>query len=761
MNRWIKAIIITAGVILGLWLLIMFVVSPIGKVVVEKKSPDFIGRNVEIGTLRVDPFLGAVTIKDFSLKEVNGDSVFVEFDKLYVRLSLPKLLFKKVQLRHIWLNGFSVNVEQKDSVFNFTDIIERFKKDEDEENDIKDTVPSSWKVLLDDIRLHGGKIGYCDISNDRAWKIENINLDIPGLHFDNHQTDAGLSLDLPDNGGNLNLKGSYNVAHGVYSLFVDMTDIDLNQALPLVQDYLNIKQLDALVSGNLKANGRFDDMSSLRLEGVVEVDGVDIRDEDRQTVLAAEHIGVKIESVNPMAMVVKLDSIIIDSVSVNFVRDKNYDTFSRLIKSNSNNKQKANENLDESEDLMTQAEELENDSSVVEIKNKKPLPDIRINYLLLKNSVVHYVDRTLPSKFKYDISKISVRANNVNLRGKQNHIMIGANLPNGGSVMANWKGGIDLENDNVKLVAMVRNMQLKDLSPFMEYMFAYPIKSGSLSVTSDNTFVYGRLDGTTKLDILNMELGKKTRNDAQLKRVPLKTAIEMLTDFNGKISLTLPMAGNINNPKFSLRKIVMGTIGNVLLKATATPFAAMARSKGFSTDDLEQLGVDLLTPDFNLEQYAKMDVIAEMMKEKQDLQLYMQQSFNLEDAMQQLAVFNLKRDYFLTQHPSIDGSKRLSLVEIEKVKAIKDADKGFEGYYKPLCKKKGKLYEKALDYYGADSVKNEILRHAEIRNKILTRYMVEQKGIDKQRVEIRTAADASLVVYKGKPKYDIKALVKQ
>ena len=71
------------------------------------------------------------------------------------------------------------------------------------------------------------------------------------------------------------------------------------------------------------------------------------------------------------------------------------------------------------------------------------------------------------------------------------------------------------------------------------------------------------------------------------------------------------------------------------------------------------------------------------------------------------------------------------------------------------------MHEKALDYYGADSVKNEILHHAEIRNKILTRYMVEQKGIDRSRLEISTAADASLVVYKGKPKYDIKALIKQ
>ena len=583
---------------------------------------------------------------------------------------------------------------------------------------------------------------------------ENINIDIPGLHFDNRQTDAGLSLNLPDNGGNLLLQGAYNMAQGAYALNINMTDIDLNQTLPLVQDYMNIKQLDALLSGHLKANGRLDDAANIHIAGYLSVDGIDIRDADRQTFLAAEHIGIKIEQFNPKNMLMRFDSILVDSLHLNYIKTKNYDTFSRLMKSSE--KQKT-QTIDENEDIMLEAEELESDSSISVPQKKNNLPDLFIKQLSLRSSDIHYEDRTLPSRFKYDISHVSVRSENFNMRGKQNHLLINAHLPNGGSVMANWKGGIDPERDNIKVVAMLRNVQLRDLSPYMEYMFAYPVNSGSLSVTSDNTFISGRLEGTTKLDILDLKLGRKKHIDAQLKRVPLKTAIELLTDLNGKISLSIPLFGNVNNPKFSLRKVVMGTLGNVLLKATATPFAAMARSKNIKIDDLSLLEIDMLTPDFTLEQYQKIDLLAEMMNEKQEINLQMVQQFNLQKAMAELAVFNLKRDYYLQEHPSIDGTKRLSLVEIEKVRSIKDGDAGFTAYYKSVCAGKGKLSDRALNYYTPDSVKTEVLRKAQIRNNILTRYLTQQKNINKKRVSIRTADDATLVVYKGKEKYSIES----
>jgi hypothetical protein len=47
----------------------------------------------------------------------------------------------------------------------------------------------------------------------------------------------------------------------------------------------------------------------------------------------------------------------------------------------------------------------------------------------------------------------------------------------------------------------------------------------------------------------------------------LKLAIALLKDVDGKISIELPVTGDLNNPQFSVMPIVWQTLRNLIVKA--------------------------------------------------------------------------------------------------------------------------------------------------------------------------------------------------
>ena len=319
--------------------------------------------------------------------------------------------------------------------------------------------------------------------------------------------------------------------------------------------------------------------------------------------------------------------------------------------------------------------------------------------------------------------------------------------------MLNWRGSLDYKKKDSRVVAMLRNVQLEGLSPWTEYMFAYPVKKGILSLTSDNTLQKGVIDGLQKIEIYDFKLGRKQNNDAEFKSLPLKSAIALMTDMSGKILIEVPVEGDLNEPKFSLGKVIGRAIGNTLLKATAAPFVAMAQASGIQAGDLNQMSVDLLQPDLSLEQYKKLDLIAQMLTEQENLSLRMVQQFNMKTAIQERALFNLKRSYYEQQNADAIGS--LTLLDIEKIKKINNNDQQFKHYAEELTGKRGSLTSRAVEYYTEDSLQAEVLRYAEMRNRILTNYLCKQKDIKAKRVSITTDSAENLTAYKGQDRYEV------
>ena len=157
-----------------LFAFILAVASPAAKYVVNNYGEQILGRQLHVDRVIINPYWGGVTINGFECKELNGETNFVSFDRLYVQIALPQLVVKRVTLRHIHLDGFNGQVLKNNDKVNFSDIIERFSKKDTIQPE--DATKSGWKVKLKDIRINNSNIRYRDVISDKQWKLEDLSL---------------------------------------------------------------------------------------------------------------------------------------------------------------------------------------------------------------------------------------------------------------------------------------------------------------------------------------------------------------------------------------------------------------------------------------------------------------------------------------------------------------------------------------------------------------------------------------------------------
>ena len=539
-KKAIKVLCWVVGVPVGLLVLVMLL-SPVVKVVVNHCGPDIVGRELRVKHVFIDPFFGTVRLTDFHCKEADGETDFVAFDKLYVRMRWAKLAGKEVDIRHIHLTNWSGEILSESQALNFSDIIERFSS---KDSVPRDTVPSEWTVSLNDIRLVNGRLLYHDLVRDNRWEVDNINLHIPGLYFGAQQSRAGLQFDLPT-GGSVNIKAGYVMASHRYTVTLGLENVNSNVALPLVQDYLRVSGLGALINGELFINGSLDNVRDIIASGALSVNGLQITDEDDEPVAGLDEIRLVIRRGDIAHNRYLLDTLAISGLTGHFERNEKYNTFSRLKQD---------------------VPEIEPDSVTVEVDEdtvKTPPLTWEARYLRITGQDISFEDYSMRKNFEYAINDFTLSGEDVTAQG-HNSLRLVAHAGKRATLNATFTGGTDIRHGQHTLNIRLAGVDIKDFSQYAEYYFGYPLNNGVLALQSSSTVTNGHLNSNNKITIDHPEVGKKMKlRKPKIKNVPLKLGVEMLTSAQDVMVLEVPVAGNINSPKFRFGKVAGRAIAKV------------------------------------------------------------------------------------------------------------------------------------------------------------------------------------------------------
>lgn len=127
------------------------------------------------------------------------------------------------------------------------------------------------------------------------------------------------------------------------------------------------------------------------------------------------------------------------------------------------------------------------------------------------------------------------------------------------------------ENQETEIKTQLKELNLPDISTYIEQALAYEIESGHLDLNLDANIISGQLNGKANIKMRGTELKpidvkNKLAKDDSL--VSFGSALNMLKDAKGNIKLSLPLTGNVNSPEFGLSGLM------ALLVKQATMMAA-------------------------------------------------------------------------------------------------------------------------------------------------------------------------------------------
>ena len=714
LNKPVKILLIIAGSLFGLFLLIAILVSPIAHYYLEKHSKELCNRVVTMDKLCVNLFNGSVTIQGFKALEENDKDVMLTFDKLKVNMSLAYLLGKTVKITEITLINPDVTVLQNGNRFNFSDIIDFYKTDKP-----KDTVPSKWTVDLRNITLEGGDVLYRDLAVGSRFKLNELALAIPRIYFSSENTDIGLDLKF-DDGGDLNIKLLYAIENNAYNLAVKLNQFSVSAAAPYIKQFLNVGDVGGRLTTDLNIVGDLDHILDIVADGTVVFQNLFVTDPKSGEVFS--EIGklyIGIEKIDIKQNIYHFSKVLTSNANFNFEITEEGNAISRMLA------------LDDKIDS-TETETEEVDTAVKVSKN--PI-DFLIKDLAISDSRFCYCDYTLRDTVRIPVSQVSSGIQNFRLDGP-----ITANLSavvgESGQLTAHWEGNFS-NIENQKFGVFLKNFKLKTISPYSVHYLAHPISDGVMSFADKSTIVNNYITSDNKIDIYNCVVEKKIKGAEKEFNIPLRAAVYILSDRNGKIAFDLPVKGDLKSPEFSYGKIIFKTFCNLIVKIAAAPIDLIVKSLNKEPDIFADILYDIHPQGLGSESDDQLNKIVDALKEKDELILEVQQSLNREENRKEYALFSAKMDY-CRQNGTADGPALYNAAS-----AVKNSEPKFQKYVEKQldgASVNGDLGDKCLKLYNLETIDSRINQNIERRNEHILSVFTTQ-GIPADRIQMMPIGD--------------------
>ena len=171
-----------------------------------------------------------------------------------------------------------------------------------------------------------------------------------------------------------------------------------------------------------------------------------------------------------------------------------------------------------------------------------------------------------------------------------------------------------------------QNIELTTFTPYSGKFMGYRISRGKLDLDLHYAVQDRQLKGENKILIRQLTLGEKV-DSKDATSLPVKFAIALLKDKNGDIDLDLPVHGDLDDPKFSVMKIVMKVLVNVVVKAVTSPFKLFGAIFGGDTEEVAPaIAFPYGSAMLDTLEIKKLDAILKGMNDRPNLRLEIEQS---------------------------------------------------------------------------------------------------------------------------------------
>lgn len=201
--------------------------------------------------------------------------------------------------------------------------------------------------------------------------------------------------------------------------------------------------------------------------------------------------------------------------------------------------------------------------------------DIRVGVVRVRDGSINFADLSVSPRFVAGIQALQGRIEelattalgrgNVELRGRVDRYA---------PVIIRGQLRPFSEGSPSSISLDFRNMEMTTLTPYAARFAGHTIEKGKLDVKLEYTVRGPEIEGHNDVVIDQLTLGDRVESPEAVK-LPVKLAVALLKDKDGKIEIDLPVRGRLDDPEFKVGPVVWKAVLNLMEKAVLSPFAAI------------------------------------------------------------------------------------------------------------------------------------------------------------------------------------------
>ena len=300
---------------------------------------------------------------------------------------------------------------------------------------------------------------------------------------------------------------------------------------------------------------------------------------------------------------------------------------------------------------------------------------------------------------------------------------------------------------SLDIATSFKRVELTTLTPYSGKFAGFRIRKGRLNLDLHYLITNGQLKAENKVVVEQLQLGEKVDSPDAVD-LPIRLAVALLKDTDGKISIELPVSGDLNNPQFSVMPIVWQTLRNLVLRAAQAPFKFIGGLvTGGGAEDLGNVSFAPGSSELTADAQGALDKLAAALRERPALRLEIEGTSAQSSDGPLIAGQRLEREYQSTYYKMLQrrGDKvpaQASMLQVPE----DDKPAMLEGIYRTRLKQQppgeweqldskertGKMRDAVLKTWAESSV---LLRQlGQERASSIKDYLVDKDRLEDDRV---------------------------
>ncbi|RMV43449.1 hypothetical protein ALP10_03661 [Pseudomonas syringae pv. helianthi] len=495
-----------------------------------------------------------------------------------------------------------------------------------------------WQVLLRDVQLRNYMVHLADRVPQEpvALDVGPLNLDIQNFDSLNKapftlKLDTGLGKQ-----GNLTAAGNVNLNPVSAQLNVTSRDIDLRIAQAYISPFIRLELRSGMLGSDLAVNLKSTEPLAFSVTGKAQVNQLHTLDTLKQRdFLKWQQLvldGLDYQHGTGLS-IAKVD---MDQPYARFMinEDRTTNVDDLLIP------QADDKTASQPKPARTQPK----------AKAENPLA-IHVGEVNIKDGSANFADMTLTPNFATAVQQLNGRIGTIdNRKPTPAPVDIEGKVDRYAPVTI--KGSLNPFDPmaSLDITTSFKRVELTNLTPYSGKFAGFRIRKGRLNLDLHYLITKGQLKAQNKVLVEQLQLGERVDSPDALD-LPIRLAVALLKDTQGRISLELPIEGDLNNPQFSVMPIVWQTLRNLVLRAAQAPFKMLGGLvAGGSSEDLGSVSFAPGSSDLSAEAQSALDKLSVALKERPDLKLEIEGTSAASSDGPLIAQQRLEREYQYTYY---------------------------------------------------------------------------------------------------------------